>query len=250
MNDIPIHTDISPKLHPNALRGDSPGVLAARVALGALYQAEGKIRDLHAVVHNRAILHQKQAIAYLPKPKAGHKPLAPPLMYDPAAASHVIETGAPLAKAALASADSTIATLTDQIVHLDSAIGLKLSAGKSSRDSELRAWASRQDSPFLVLGEMAQAATENKAMISAVLDGESYLSGITPDNHELLRSVAGGVVAPEETQAREQTAEALSHLTASAKSFVATTGRLFTGLQNADVGAINQIANEGDTGNG
>ena len=241
MTDIMIHTDVSPKMHPNALRGDSPGVLAARVALGNMYVAESKIRDLHAVVHNRALLHQRQFAAALPKPADGKKKLLPPLMYDEAAANHVIETGTPLAKAALASADSTIATLTDQIGHLDSTIALKLNAGKSSRDAELRAWAAKQENTFMLLGEMAQKATENKAMISAVLDGESYLSGITPENQALIRTVAGTQIAPEETQAREQTAEALSHLTDAAKSFVATTSGLFTDLQSVEVAAMNQI---------
>ena len=58
MIDIPIHTGVKPGQHPGSIKGDSPGAKTARHAMGLLYVAEGKIRDLHSIVKGRALLHQ------------------------------------------------------------------------------------------------------------------------------------------------------------------------------------------------
>lgn len=246
MTTIPINTKVDSKMHPDQIRGESPGAKTARVALGGLYVAEGKIRDLHEIVKGKALLHQRQAMATMPKPKEGHKPLAPALVFDQNAADHVVTVGTPLAQAALNGADKTIASLGETVTRLDATISLKITEGKNpARGQELRAHFARLESPFLSLGALFQKADENKTLVAEILIGEPYLSGITDANQAVLRQVASDVLASEEVQARKEAAGALDHLTASAKSFVAATAEIFTSLASPEIGAINSIVSTG-----
>lgn len=246
MNEIKIHSKVNVNLHPDSLRGgDSQGVKTARLALGVLYVAEGKVRDLYSIVKGKALVQQKAIMMAMPKPAEGKAKVAPALMYDQQAADHVISVGTPLATAALKTADVAITSLTETVSQLDSAINIKLLAGKSNRGEELRSWAAKQELPFQKLGELFQAAHKNAALVSAVLEGESYLSNLSVENRNLLRTVAAGVMAPDEVTARKETFDALEHLTTAAKSFGASMGEVFNSLASPEIGAINSIVKEG-----
>lgn len=240
-----IHTKVNVNLHPDKIRGDSQSVKTARNALGALYTASGKIHDLHDIVKGRALVHQKRMMAAMPKPADGKPKIAPPLMYDQQAASHVIDAGTPIAKAALNAADSAITALGEQVTRLDSAINVKVLAGKSARGAELRAWAAGQEHPFQKLGGLFQDASANAALVAAVLEAEPFLSNLTPENQNHLRKAASDVLAPDETQARKETSTALEQLTSASKSFTASAAEIFNGLRSPTAGAIDSIVNQG-----
>lgn len=239
--DIPIHTDINPSMHPQSIRGESQGAKLARSGLTALYIAEGQIRNLHGIVKGRAVIHQKQAMAAMPKPAKGHLKMAPPLVFDPHAAAHVVESGTPLARAALKKADAAITSLGETVTRLDSAIGLKVLAGKSSRGEELRAWAARQEHPFQTLGGLFQNAHENAGLVAAVLEAEPFLSNLSVENHGHLRKVAADVLAPDEVQDRSEAAASLGQLEKATKSFTATAAEIFNGLHSVDAAAVDAI---------
>lgn len=246
-DELPIHSEINPAQHPSALRGESPGAKSARHVLGALYVAEGKIRDLHSIVKSKALVQQKAIMASMPKPPDGKRKAAPPLMYDEQAARHIIDVGTPLAQAALKAADVAITSLGEQVVNLDKAIQLKITAGKNpARGPELRAWAARQDHPFQTLGALFQKADENGTLVAEVLGAEPYLSNLSSENQAHLRKAASDVLAPDEVQARNETAAALGHLTAAAKAFTETTAQIFNGLQSPTAAAIDSIVSKGD----
>ena len=247
MNEVPIHTKIKPAQHPDSIRGESQGAKSARAAMTALYVAEGRIRDMHSVVKDRALLHQKQFMANLPRPPDGKHKTATALMYDSNAANHVIDSGKPIATSALKISDAAIATITDQVKHLDATIDQKITAGKNStRGPEIRAWAAKQESPFLALGQLFQKADENQTLIAEVLLGENFLSGITPENKAALRSVAANVLAGPEVEARAETKVALDHLVKSAASFGNDMAEVFNGLASPDASAIEAITKRGD----
>ena len=247
MNDVPIHSQVRANLHPDSIRGDSQGAKSARLALGTLYTAAGKIHDLHDVVKGRALIHQKQIMAAMPKSADGKPKQAPPLMYDSNAASHVIEVGTPLATAALKAADVAITSLGETVERLDSAIHQKVTAGKNpTRGPELRAWASKQEHPFQNLGSLFQKANENSTLIAEIVGAEPYLSNLSAENQQHLKTVAAAVLAPDEVQARAETSKALGQLEAATKSFTESTGAIFNGLRSPTAGAINAIVKEGD----
>ena len=247
MSNIPIHTGINPAMHPQSIRGESPGAKSARAAMGALYEAEGKIRDLHAVVHNKALLHQKQVMASMPKPPDGKHKIAAPLMYDQNAADHVIAAGTPIAQAALKRADLAITSLGETVTHLDSAINAKVLAAKNpTRGPELRAWAAKQQHPFQTLGGLFQNANENATLVSEILGAEPYLSNLSSENQNHLRKLAASVMAPDEVEARPETSKALSHLESASKSFTDSMAQIFNGLRSTDAAAIEAITKRGD----
>lgn len=240
--DIPIHTKIKPAQHPATIKGTSQGAKSARHAMTALYKSEGQIRDLHAVVHNKAIVNQKQFMANLPRPeKPGARKIAAPLAFDSAAASHVIDVGTPIATSALKIADVAIAAIEEQVTRLDSEINMKVLAGKSSRGEELRAYASRLPQPFIDLGKFFQSADKNAALVAAILEAEPYLSNLSAENQNLLRTMASSVLAPDQVSARAETAAALGQLTAASKAFVDSTATIFNGLRSPEADAINSI---------
>lgn len=246
MTEIKVNTKISPSRHPSVILGESPAVKSARIAMSGLYEAEGKIRELHAVVKDKAIIHQKRVMASMPRPAEGKHKITPALVYDEYAASHVISVGTPLSLQALKAADKTIISLGETVTRIDSAISLKVQAGKSARAEELRSYARGLDGAFQKLGSLFQSADKNASLVAAVLEGEPYLSGLTDENHALLRTIAAGVMAPDEVQARAEASAALDHLTTAVKSFVAATGEIFTGLQSPEIGAIDSIVKTGD----
>ena len=127
-DDIPVHSGVSPSAHPGTIKGDTPGPILARKAMGALYEAEGKVRDMHATIHDKSVVHQRQIMAAMPKSKTGVQAVAPPLMYDRAAADLVIENGTSLAQSALKTADSTLSTLGETVDRLDAQIDGKITA--------------------------------------------------------------------------------------------------------------------------
>jgi len=122
MTNVPVHTKVNANLHPGKVQGDSPGAKTARDALGALYTAAVKIHDLHDVVKDKAIIHQKQVMASMPAPPKGKVKTSPPLIYDQQASAMVIDRGTPLAQAALNAADTAISSLGEQVTRLDTAI--------------------------------------------------------------------------------------------------------------------------------
>ncbi|MEE9250171.1 MAG: hypothetical protein V3U93_03475 [Alphaproteobacteria bacterium] len=246
MNDIPIHSGINPAQHPNSISGESQGAKSARVALGALYIAAGKIADLNDVVKGKALLHQRQVMASMPKPPDGKPKIAPALIYDQQAADHVINAGTPLAQKALQAADTALTSLGETVTRLDSAINLKVLAGKTSRGQELRAYAASQKHPFQKLGGLFQHAHENAALVAAVLEAEPYLSNLSEENQQHLRTVAANVMAPAEVSDRKEASLALDHLTGQAKAFTESTASIFNGLQSPTAGAIEAITQRGD----
>ena len=242
MTDIPIHSKIKPNMHPDIIRGESQGAKSARVALTTLYIAEGKIRDLHSIVKDKALLHQKQAIASMPKPPDGKHKIAPALIYDQHAADMVITNGTPLAQKALQAADKAISSLGETVTRLDTTINQKVTAAKNpTRGPELRAWAARQESPLQKLGGLFQKATENATLVAEVLGAEHYLSGISAENQAHLRTLAANVLAPDEVEARSGTSKALDQLTAASKAFTGSMAEIFNGLTSADAAAISSI---------
>lgn len=247
MTDVPIHPHVKPAMHPATIKGDSQGAKSARAAMTTLYQAEGKIRDLHRILHNRALEHQRQFMSAMPKPPDGKYKIAPALMYDSNAANHVIDSGTPLAKTALAAADKAIAFLGEKAGQLDGRINLKLSAGKTANDAEIRGyWLAKGSEAFIGIGKLFQKPQENISTIAAVLGGAAYLSGITPANQAALRDVAAQGLAPDEVQARAETSKALGQLETASKSFTDSMATIFNGLKSADVAAIEAITNRGD----
>ena len=235
-----INSKVNPNLHPDKIAGDSQSAKSARHALEALYVAEGKIRDLYDVVKGKALMRQKLAMASMPKPPDGKRKLVPALIYDEQAATHIIEVGVPLAQVALKVVDTSIAVLNETAGRLDVAIHQKVTAAKNpTRGPELRAWASTQD--FTKLGAMFQSADKNPVLVAEVLGAEYFLSGITQENQAHLRTVAEGVLAPDEVQARVETSAALEHLTAAHKSFTAMAADIFNGLQSPTAGVIDSI---------
>ena len=241
-DQIPIHSSVSPNLHPDSLRGESPGAIQGRLALGDLYVASGKLHDLHAIVKNKALLHQKQAMAAMPRPADGVRRKAPPLVYDSAASALVLDQGTPMIAKALRVADNTIKGLQEQVVHLNATIDTKVTAGRNpTRGPEIRAWASRQDSPFLALGPIFADAVNNQTFVAEILLGEHQLVGITADNKAALRSQAADKLAPEEVANRGETQTALDHLSKAAQAFTAEAGALLQSLQSPEAGAIQEI---------
>lgn len=241
-----INTKVNANLHPSKIAGDSQSAKSARHAMEALYIAQGKILDLHEIVHGKALLRQRQVMAAMPAPAKGGRKVAPALIYDPAAASHILEVGPTLAQKALKTADVALTGLTEAATRLDATISQKLTAAKSGRGAELRAWAASQEHPFVALGNLFQAADKNSALVAAVLEGEPFLSGLTPDNQNHLRKAAADVLAPAEVLARKETSDALGHLTSATKSFTAHAAGIFRDLQSPTEGAINQIIKEGN----
>lgn len=242
---IPINSKIKLHMHPDSIKGVSLGAASARNAMGILYLSQGKIIALHEVVKGRALLHQRQAMAAMPAPAKGKRKVAPALAYDQNAADHVIDAGKPLAQKALAAADVAIETITSQVKNLDAVIDSKITAGKNPvRGPELRAWAARQDSPFIALGPLFQDAGVNKTLVAEVLLGEHFLSGITPDNKAVLRQVAAGVLAGPEVEDRNQASVALGQLTNAAKEFVSATAEVFNSLASPVAGVIDSIVGD------
>ena len=74
-------------------------------------------------------------------------------------------------------------------------------------------WAASQEHPFQTLGGLFQKANSNAALVAAVLEGEAFLSNLTPENHAHLRTAAADVMAPDEVRDRKETSDALFHLT-------------------------------------
>lgn len=239
-----IHPKVSADMHPDNVRGDAPGAHSARAAMGALYEAEGKIRDMHSQVHSTAMAHQKQMM--MPKSKTGAQASAPPLVYDRAVSDMVIENGKTIAQSALKTADQTIVSLAATLGRLDAQIDGKIMAGKNpARGAELRAWAAKLDSPFTKMGELFQDAAANPTLVAEVLGGEHFLSGISRENHDMLRTVAAHALAPDETAARHETAAAKDQLTKSAKKFTENAAQVLNSLVNPAPAAIEAIVKRG-----
>jgi len=99
--------------------------------------------------------------------------------------------------------------------------------------------------PFQNLGSLFQNANDNATLVAEILGAEHYLSGISQENQSLLRTVAAGVMAPDEVQARKETSMALDHLTSAAKSFTESTAEIFNGLRSLEADAINSIMKRG-----
>ena len=248
MPEIEVRSDIKAGQHPSRIQGDSHGATVARNSLGALYIAEGRIKDLYAVVKSKSLLQQRQVLASLPKPKGGGPKIPPPLMHDPQLAERVLQLGTPEALAALKTSDHAITSLGEDIARLDKTFHAKTLAGKQpARESELRAWAARQEHPFQKLGAMMQQADQHVALVAAVLQGEAYLSNLSDSNQQLLRTMAESILAPDEVQARTETVKAKAQLESAAAAFTKTSSEIFVSLQSVDASAMNRIM-EGASG--
>ncbi len=246
MKEIPIHTGVAASMHPQTVRGDAPGAASARNAMAELYLAEGKIRDLHGTVHNKAINAQKLMLASMPKTKSARQ-VAPPLIYDRQLADMVVDGGTTIAQTALRQADRAIASLGEMVANLDAQIETKIMAGKNpARGAELRAWVSNLQEPFIKLSGLFAKAAENPTLVAEVLGAEHFLSGITVENQALLRTVAAGALAPEETAARKETHAAHMQLEKAGSAFTANSAQLLNSLSSPDAALVAEITNRGN----
>lgn len=208
-----LRSDLPASLHPAVVQGDSPAAKTARAALDGMYLSQGKLIDMSKRVNDKDL---------------------------------VAKTATPLVAGALKRSDAAIEMLGEQVIHLDKAIDLKLTAGKNpARGPEIRAWFERQKSPFIALGKAFQDATQNRTVVAEILLAEHFLSGISPDNKAALRSVAANVLAPDETAQRAETKKALVLLTKASGKFAADVGVMIRDLQSNDSAAIEAITKRG-----
>lgn len=208
-----LRTDLPASLNPAVVQGDTPAAKTARAALDGMYVAQGMLIDMAKQVKDK---------------------------------TRAARAGTPLVEGAIKRAEAAIETLTSQVAHLDATIDLKITAGKNTtRGPEIRAYFERQTSSFIALGKAFQDAGNNKTVVAEVLLGESFLSGITPDNKAALRSVAANALAGEEVAQRAETKTALDLLTKSSARFATDVGSMIRDMQSTDDSAIEAITKQG-----
>ena len=199
-NTLTIRTDLPPSLHPEGCRGTGPAAVAARHALGACYEIQGKIIDL-----------QKQRA-------------------DP---KLVLASAVPAVERATTRADAAIQTLTQMVEHLGKEINSSLQAGSPRDPAEIRSyWLAKGSKAFSGVGALFQVPHDNLPTIAAVLGGPAYLSGLKPDNLAALKQVAAEKLVPEKVAAKEEAVNALAILKKSTERFAKDVGILLGSMQD------------------
>lgn len=192
---VPVRIDIPPDSHPAVIRGDGPGAELGRGALTAMYDVAGKVGDTAGRVQDKARLA--------------------------AAAQPIIERG-------IQQANRAMTAMRQQVEHLDKEIaGVLRAPVEPHLAGQVRAhWAGQGNTKaFKGLHDAIEAG--DRETVSAVLNAPSYLSGLSPENHALLRTMAARKFAPDKVARREETADALARVERATEHFTqAMAGRL------------------------
>ncbi len=153
----------------------------------------------------------------------------------------------------LASADRAADTITSQIEHIEGEIRQAVQPPISDAlAGEIRAhWRAtlttrgrEQDSGGL--GTLIKAAGQDTRTASAVLTGPAYLSGLTDDQHALVRTAAVKAHAPEREADLEEARKALGKVQAAAARVTKTLGPKIVLWSNPEPTALRQLRSIAD----
>lgn len=175
---IPVHTGIIADYHPDTIKGISPAVATTQRALTPAYDYLGKILDAEKIIRNKLDL-------------AKH---ARP-MFDKIGRS--LEEG--------------IRFLDLQKSTAEKTLNEKLTAAKNApQAAEIRAHFKNSKSPLTELTNLIRSGDRQTA--AAVLGAPPYLSGLTDEHAQLLRTMAEETLEPELMAHRNEAEAGISKL--------------------------------------
>lgn len=187
---VVVRLDVPLDHHPAAVTGESSGAQIGRRALEGIYSCVGRVNDTALRVSDKARLAQ---------------------------------AAQPVCEGAVKSAGAAIDRLRARIDGLDSEVAQILKAPVEPHQAgQIRDYW-RGQTGAKGLGGIRKAIEEGDGVtVSAVLNAPAYLSGLTPENQALLRTMAAEVFAPQQTLERTESAQALQRVEKAVGWFVDT----------------------------
>ncbi|MFN8180127.1 MAG: hypothetical protein U0167_19515 [bacterium] len=201
---IPIRTDISPSLHPEALAGDAPvlerddrplgkqAIAAAREALTTAYETIGALNDATRALEATSTRRERRNGRVLPVRERN-------------------DAFVKSADAALARATSAIDRRSAELARVRDALAARVNEALSlpehktpvgiAQGAEVRGYVKALKASERVRFVDAAIESKDRATVAAVIHGgPAYLSGLTAEQLEVLRERAASAWAPDEYQ--------------------------------------------------
>lgn len=159
----PVVTGIPPDLHPDVIDGDNPAAHLGRRALQGVYENAARILDVEKLVSNKLEL-AKQARPIFEKTKQRAK-------------EHMTQ-------------------LSLQYETAKKELDVNLTTGRNNPQArEIRDYVRNEKVPFNELKQFVDAG--QREIVGAILGAPPFLSGLTPESYDLLRSYAAERLEPD-----------------------------------------------------